>query len=84
MLLKHSLKVLVLRELTKHSQLSFSDLMVYTQATSGNLGKALERLEAAQYITRQKVVEIRSTVSMYRMTVKGNHQYSLYVSELKK
>ncbi len=80
MLLKHSLKVLVLRELTKHSQLSFADLVVATQATPGNLGKAIERLLATRYILK---VPTESRETVYQTSVKGNQAYSVYKSQLK-
>jgi DNA-binding MarR family transcriptional regulator len=80
MLLKHSLKALVLKELTQASQLSFTDLQWRTKSTPGNLGKALERLLAAKYVTK---VANKERLSIYKLTVKGNHEFSLYVNALK-
>lgn len=80
MLLKHSLKVFVMKELTKHSQLSFMELQRQTLSSSGNLGSALNRLLAARYV--HKVPNTKGQ-SIYQVTVKGNTAYSNYVNALK-
>lgn len=81
MLLKHSLKAIILRELTKVEQLNFTELLSLTRSTPGNLGRAIQTLIAARYIRKIKTVE-RS--SIYAMTVKGNQAYAIYKLELNK
>lgn len=81
MLLKHSLKALILRELTKVEQLNFAELVSLTKATPGNLGRAIQTLIAARYIRKIKTIE-RS--SIYAITVKGNQAYANYKCELLK
>jgi DNA-binding MarR family transcriptional regulator len=80
MLLKHSLKAFILRELTKAYELSFSELQTLTKATPGNLGSALNTLLRAKYVTKKPNTK---GISIYRVSIKGNHAYSVYKNELK-
>lgn len=80
MLLKHSLKAIVLKELTKVAELSFTDLQRQTNATPGNLGSALNTLLRAKYVTKKPNTK---GISIYRLSIKGNHAYSVYKNELK-
>lgn len=80
MLLKHSLKAIVLKELTKVAELSFTDLQKATRATPGNLGSAINTLLRAKYVTKKPNTK---GISIYRLSIKGNHAYSVYKNELK-
>jgi DNA-binding HxlR family transcriptional regulator len=79
MLLKHSLKALILRDLTKAGELSFSELQQQLNATPGNLGAALQTLLRAKYV----LMKPNSRFAIYRLSVKGNHAYSVYANQLK-
>lgn len=79
MLLKHSLKAFILRELTKEYELSFSELQQRLNATPGNLGAALQTLLRAKYVTMKR----NTRFAIYRVSIKGNHAYSVYKNELK-
>jgi len=79
MLLKHSLKALILRELTNEYELSFSDLQLRTKAKPANLGSALSTLLRAKYVSMKS----NSRFAIYRVSVKGNAAYSVYKNELK-
>lgn len=77
--LRHTLQVLVLRELMKSGDSNFVDLLTGTKTTPGNLSSAINRLIADKYVDRTPTLD-RST--RYCLTNHGKMAYKRYVKEV--
>jgi len=65
-------------------QVEFTVLRDQVNATDGNLSVHLTKLEEAGYITVKKQFIERKPASLYRMTVKGEKSFRLYIERLEK
>ena len=63
---------------------SFSELKKYTDATSGNLGAQLLKLEEWVYISCKKEFVSKKPQSSYRLTETGISNFKEYVEMLEK
>ena len=63
---------------------SFSELKKYTDATSGNLGAQLLKLEEWGYISCKKEFVSKKPQSSYRLTETGISNFKEYVEMLEK
>lgn len=61
----------------------FTWLRAKTEATDGNLGAQLLKLEQAGYVTVKKKFLLRKPQTIYRITEKGRHALTEYVRALK-
>lgn len=62
----------------------FTWLRVKTEATDGNLGAQLQKLEEAGYIAVKKKFVLRKPQTLYRITKTGRQALTEYVQALKK
>ena len=82
-MLKHSLRVFILRELLKRKQLSFGELRERLNCTEGNLGSALHNLVEEKFVNRQAdLLPNGKAGSIYSITKNGKEQYEGYIGEL--
>jgi DNA-binding HxlR family transcriptional regulator len=77
------LRLALLSLLSGVEQAEFTWLRAKTQATDGNLGAQLLKLEEAGYVTIKKKFVLRKPQTIYRITETGRHALSTYVRALK-
>jgi DNA-binding PadR family transcriptional regulator len=78
------LRLALLSLLSGVDQAEFTWLRDKTEATDGNLGAQLLKLEEAGYVTVKKKFVRRKPQSVYRITDRGNQALAEYVRALKK
>jgi DNA-binding HxlR family transcriptional regulator len=78
------LRLALLSLLSGVEQAEFTWLREKTEATDGNLGAQLLKLEEAGYVTVEKKFVQRKPQSMYRLTKSGRQALSEYVQALKR
>jgi DNA-binding PadR family transcriptional regulator len=77
------LRLALLSLLSGVEQAEFTWLRDNTQATDGNLGAQLLKLEQAAYVTVEKKFVLRKPQTLYRITETGRQALSEYVQALK-
>ncbi len=77
------LRLALLSLLSGVEQAEFTWLRDKTQATDGNLGAQLLKLEQAAYVTVEKKFVLRKPQTLYRITETGRQALSEYVQALK-
>jgi DNA-binding PadR family transcriptional regulator len=77
------LRLALLSLLSGVEQAEFTWLRTKTQATDGNLGAQLLKLEEAGYVTIKKKFVLRKPQTVYRITETGRHALAAYVQALK-
>ena len=77
------LRLAVLSLLSSVEQAEFTWLRTKTQATDGNLGAQLLKLEEAGYIAVKKKFVLRKPQTVYRITGTGRQALAEYVQALK-
>jgi DNA-binding HxlR family transcriptional regulator len=77
------LRLAVLSLLSSVEQAEFTWLRTKTQATDGNLGAQLLKLEEAGYVAVKKRFVLRKPQTVYRITGTGRQALAEYVRALK-
>jgi DNA-binding PadR family transcriptional regulator len=77
------LRLALLSLLSGVEQAEFIWLRAKTQATDGNLGAQLLKLEEAGYVTMKKKFVLRKPQTVYRITETGRQALADYVRALK-
>lgn len=77
------LRLALLSLLSGVDQADFTWLRAKTEATDGNLGAQLLKLEEAGYVTVEKKFVSRKPQSVYRITEPGRQALAEYVQALK-
>ena len=77
------LRLALLSLLSGVEQAEFTWLRAKTQATDGNLGAQLFKLEEAGYVAVKKKFVLRKPQTVYRITESGRQALSEYVRSLK-
>ena len=77
------LRLAVLSLLSSVEQAEFTWLRTKTQATDGNLGAQLLKLEEAGYVAVKKRFVLRKPQTVYRITGAGRQALAEYVRALK-
>lgn len=77
------LRLALLSLLSGVEQAEFTWLRTRTQATDGNLGAQLLKLEEAGYVTIKKKFVLRKPQTVYRITETGRQALAAYVQALK-
>jgi DNA-binding PadR family transcriptional regulator len=77
------LRLALLSLLSGVEQAEFTWLRTKTQATDGNLGAQLLKLEEAGYVTIKKKFVLRKPQTVYRITETGRQALAAYVQALK-
>lgn len=77
------LRLALLSLLSGVDEAEFTWLRAKTEATDGNLGAQLLKLEEAGYVAVKKRFRLRKPVSIYRITDAGRQALSEYVLALK-
>ena len=77
------LRLAVLSLLSSVEQAEFTWLRTKTQATDGNLGAQLLKLEEAGYVAIKKKFVLRKPQTVYRITETGRQALAEYVRALK-
>lgn len=77
------LRLAVLSLLSSVDQAEFTWLRTKTQATDGNLGAQLLKLEEAGYVAVKKRFVLRKPQTVYRITGTGRQALAEYVRALK-
>src|SRR5580700_3531240 len=77
------LRLALLSLLSGVEQAEFTWLRTKTQATDGNLGAQLLKLEEAGYVTIKKKFVLRKPQTLYRITETGRQALAEYVQALK-
>jgi len=77
------LRLAVLSLLSSVEQAEFTWLRTKTQATDGNLGAQLLKLEEAGYVAVKKKFVLRKPQTVYRITGTGRQALAEYVRALK-
>jgi DNA-binding PadR family transcriptional regulator len=77
------LRLALLSLLSGVEEAEFTWLRTKTQATDGNLGAQLLKLEAAGYVAVKKKFVLRKPQTLYRITEAGRHALTEYVRALK-
>jgi DNA-binding PadR family transcriptional regulator len=77
------LRLALLSLLSSVEQAEFSWLRAKTQATDGNLGAQLLKLEEAGYVAIKKKFVLRKPQTVYRITETGRKALAEYVQALK-
>ena len=77
------LRLAVLSLLSSVEQAEFTWLRTKTQATDGNLGAQLLKLEEAGYVAVKKKFVLRKPQTVYRITATGRQALAEYVRALK-
>lgn len=72
-----------LTSLEEDEQLKFVDLRSLLNATDGNLGAHLQKLEEANYIATEKVFIDRKPCMWVRVTAEGTRAYRRHVQYLR-
>ncbi|HZQ17302.1 MAG TPA: transcriptional regulator [Terriglobales bacterium] len=78
------LRLALLSLLSSVEEAEFTWLRDKTEATDGNLGAQLLKLEEAGYVRVKKTFVVRKPQSSYRITVAGRQALTEYVRALKK
>jgi DNA-binding PadR family transcriptional regulator len=78
------LRLALLSLLSTVEEAEFTWLRAKTEATDGNLGAQLLRLEEAGYVNVKKRFVLRKPQTMYRITEAGRRALTDYVRALKK
>ena len=77
------LRLALLSLLSAVEAAEFIWLRAKTEATDGNLGAQLLKLEEAGYVTVEKRFVLRKPQTLYRVTEPGRHALTEYVHALK-
>lgn len=77
------LRLALLSLLSTVEDAEFTWLRAKTNATDGNLGAQLLKLEEAGYVEVEKRFVMRKPQTIYRMTAAGRHALTEYVQALK-
>lgn len=77
------LRLALLALLSGVEQAEFTWLRAKTQASDGNLGAQLLKLEEAGYVTIKKKFVLRKPQTVYRITETGRQALAAYVQALK-
>src|SRR5579872_1736050 len=77
------LRLALLSLLSGVEEAEFTWLRAKTEATDGNLGAQLLKLEEAGYVAVEKKFVLRKPQTNYRITVQGREALSEYVQALK-
>jgi DNA-binding PadR family transcriptional regulator len=77
------LRLALLSLLSSVEQAEFTWLRAKTQATDGNLGAQLLKLEEAGYVVIKKKFVLRKPQTVYRITETGRQALAEYVKALK-
>jgi DNA-binding HxlR family transcriptional regulator len=77
------LRLALLSLLSSVEQAEFTWLRAKTQATDGNLGAQLQKLEEAGYVALKKKFVLRKPQTVYRITETGRKALAEYVQALK-
>ena len=72
-----------LTALGAREQMDFTSLRKLVQATDGNLGAHLQKLEEAGYITVDKTFVGRKPRTFLAATIKGRHAFQEHVAALR-
>jgi DNA-binding HxlR family transcriptional regulator len=78
------LRLALLSLLSSVEEAEFTWLRAETQATDGNLGAQLLKLEEAGYVTVKKKFVLRKPQTRYRITEAGRQALAEYVRALKR
>lgn len=78
------LRLALLSLLSGVEEAEFTWLRAKTEATDGNLGAQLLKLEEAGYVSVQKKFVRRKPQTLYRITENGRHALAEYVRALKR
>lgn len=78
-MLKHSMKVLILRELARAGALRWTDLVERVDGTNGNVGAAMAKLTEVGYV--RKVIIAKKEVA-YEITKRGRDALESYILEI--
>ena len=78
------LRLALLSLLSSVEEAEFTWLRAKTQATDGNLGAQLLKLEEAGYVTVKKKFVLRKPQTRYRITEAGRQALAEYVRALKR
>jgi DNA-binding transcriptional ArsR family regulator len=78
------LRLAILSLLSGVDEAEFTWLRAKTDATDGNLGAQLLKLEEAGYVAVKKKFVLRKPQTMYRITDRGRKALTEYVKALKK
>jgi DNA-binding PadR family transcriptional regulator len=77
------LRLALLALLSSVEEAEFTWLRAKTEATDGNLGAQLLKLEEAGYVAVEKKFVSRKPQTLYRITESGRHALTEYVRALK-
>jgi DNA-binding PadR family transcriptional regulator len=77
------LRLALLSLLSSVERAEFTWLRSKTQATDGNLGAQLLKLEEAGYVTMKKKFVLRKPQTVYRITESGRKALAQYIRALK-
>lgn len=77
------LRLALLSLLSSVEEAEFTWLRAKTEATDGNLGAQLLKLEEAGYVAVEKKFVLRKPQTRYRITETGRHALSEYVRALR-
>jgi DNA-binding PadR family transcriptional regulator len=78
------LRLALLSLLSGVEKAEFTWLRAKTEATDGNLGAQLLKLEAAGYVAVQKKFVLRKPQTLYRISQSGRQALTAYVQALKR
>ena len=78
------LRLALLSLLSAVEEAEFTWLRAKTQATDGNLGAQLLKLEQAGYVAVEKKFVLRKPQTVYRITERGRQALTNYVRALRK
>lgn len=81
-LLEHRIRLAVCVLLARTEEIRFTRFKQALQATDGNLGAQLRKLEDAGYVQPRKVFEQRRPVTWYRLTDTGRKALQRHVRAL--
>jgi DNA-binding PadR family transcriptional regulator len=77
------LRLALLSLLSGVEEAEFTSLRAKTEATDGNLGAQLLKLEEARYVAVQKKFVLRKPQTLYRITETGREALTEYIQALK-
>jgi len=78
------LRLALLSQLSGVEEAEFTWLRTRTQATDGNLGAQLLKLEQAGYVAVEKKFVLRKPQTLYRITESGRQALTNYIRALRK
>lgn len=82
-LLEHRSRLAICSLLARYTQISFSRFKTLLEASDGNLGAQLRKLEDAGYIVVSKEFENRKPISWYAITRRGKSALLKHIEGLK-